>query len=105
MFYENAVAQGLVANGHKLYFYTHYSEELHRNDMEIDFIISDNNKIAGKIFPIEVKSGKRYQTKSLNKFTEKYKERIGETIVIHPKNLTKKENGILCIPAYMTFCL
>lgn len=105
MFYENAIAQALVSNGHKLYFYTHYSEELHRNDMEIDFIISDNNKVAGKIFPIEVKSGKRYQTRSLNMFTEKYKERIGEAIVIHPRNLTKKENGILCIPAYMAFCL
>jgi len=25
--------------------------------------------------------------------------------IIHPKNLSIREDGILCIPAYMTFCL
>lgn len=34
MLYENMIAQMLTANNHKLYFYTHYSEEQHRNDME-----------------------------------------------------------------------
>ena len=102
---QNAIAQALVANGYKLYFYTHYSEEKHRNDIEIDFIISNNSKINYKIFPIEVKSGKKYQTKSLDRFVEKYKDRIGEAYVIHPRNLSKKENGIICIPAYMVYCL
>ena len=32
MLYENAIAQMLTANGHKLYFYTHYNTEKHRND-------------------------------------------------------------------------
>ena len=105
MLFENAIAQALVANGYKLYFYTHYSEEKHRNDIEIDFIISNNSKINYKIFPIEVKSGKKYQTKSLDRFVEKYKDRIGEAYVIHPRNLSKKENGIICIPAYMIYCL
>lgn len=63
MFFENAIAQALVANGYKLYFYTHYSEEKHRNDIEIDFIISNNSKINYKIFPIEVKSGKKISNK------------------------------------------
>ncbi|MBO4729012.1 MAG: ATP-binding protein, partial [Spirochaetaceae bacterium] len=31
MLFENAIAQMLTANGHKLYFYSHYSEEKHRN--------------------------------------------------------------------------
>ena len=104
MLYENAIAQMLVANGHKLYFYTHYSEEKHRNDMEIDFILSNNSKMKYKLYPIEVKSGKRYSVNSLTRFQEKYKSRIGECYVIHPKNLLVK-NGIICIPPYMTGCL
>lgn len=105
MLFENVIAQSLVANGYKLYFYTHYSEEKHRNDIEIDFIISNNSKTNFKIFPIEVKSGKKYQTKSLDRFVEKYRNRIGEAYVIHPRNLVKKDNGIICIPSYMVYCL
>ena len=104
MLYENAIAQMLVANGHKLYFYTHYNEEKHRNDMEIDFIISNNSKLKYKMFPIEVKSGKRYSTKSLNDFMQKYKERIGEGYIVHPRNLLLKD-GIICIPPYMAMLL
>ena len=104
MLYENVIAQMLVANGHRLYFYTHYSYEKHRNDIEVDFIISNNSKLKYKMYPIEVKSGKNYTTASLNKFIEKYKSRIGESYIIHPKNLIIKD-GIVCIPAYMTFCL
>ena len=96
----NAIAQMLVANGHKLYFYTHYNENKHRNDMEIDFIISNNSRLKYKMFPIEVKLGKQYKTTSLNNFREKYKERIGESYIIHPINLIVKD-GIICIPPYM----
>ena len=56
------------------------------------------------IYPIEVKSGKRYTTKSLDKFIEVFHNRIGEAYIIHTKNLTQ-QNGTFCIPAYMTFCL
>ena len=101
MLYENAIAQMLVSNGHKLYFYTHYNENKHRNDMEIDFIISNNSRLKYKMFPSEVKSGKQYKTTSLNNFREKYKERIGESYIIHPRNLIVKD-GIICIPPYMT---
>lgn len=103
MFYENVIAQILVSKGHKLYFYTHYSVEKHRNDIEVDFII--NSPVASKIIPIEVKSGTRYQTRSLDKFIEKFKDRTDKAYVIHPRNLSIKENGIICIPAYMAFCL
>ena len=104
MLYENIIAQMLVANGHKLYFYTHYNEEKHRNDIEIDFLISNNSKLKYKMFPIEVKSGKSYSIKSLKKFIEKYHSRIGEAYIIHPGNLNVKED-IVCIPPYMTICL
>lgn len=104
MFFENAIAQCLVANGYPLFFYTHYSEEKHRNDIEIDFIISNGSKTKPRIYPIEVKSGKRYTTTSLERFMERFSSRIGNGYIIHTKNLIVKEN-IVCIPSYMTFCL
>lgn len=105
MFFENAIAQMLTANGHKLYFYNHFSKEKHRNDIEVDFIISTGSRVNNKIIPIEVKSSKNYTTSSLIKFKEKFHERIAESYIIHPKNLLLREDGIICIPAYMTFCL
>lgn len=104
MLYENVIGQILTANGHRLFFYTNYSEEKHRNDIEIDFIITNNSKMKTRIFPIEVKSGKSYSTDSLIRFKEKYKERIGGCYIIHPRNLTEKD-GILAIPPYMAICL
>ncbi|MCI7605387.1 MAG: ATP-binding protein [Spirochaetales bacterium] len=104
MLYENIIAQMLTANGHKLYFYTHYNEEKHRNDIEIDFVLSNNSKLKYKIYPIEVKSGTKYTTTSLLRFKEKYKDRIGESYIIHPKNLIVKDD-ILCIPPYMVMML
>lgn len=104
MLYENMIAQMLTANGHRLFFYTQYNEEKKRNDIEIDFIISNNSKTKYKLYPIEVKSGTNYSIESLRKFREKYKNRIGECYIIHPRNMTIKED-ILCIPPYMTICL
>lgn len=104
MFYENVVSQMLVAAGHKLFFYTRYNTEKHRNDIEIDFLISNASKLKYKIFPIEVKSKEKYSTTSLNRFCEIFHNRIGLNYVIHPKNL-KVETDRVFIPAYMTFCL
>lgn len=104
MFFENVIAQMLTSSGHKLYFYTHYSKEKHRNDIEIDFLLSNNSKLKYKLYPIEVKSGKNYKISSLLRFKEKYKSRIGECYIIHPMNLSLKDD-ILCIPPYMTMCL
>lgn len=104
MLFENAVAQCLTANGYELFFYTHYSEEKHRNDIEIDFIISNGSKTKPKIFPIEVKSAKKYRTESLSKFIEMYRRRIGKAYIIHTKNLSVNGN-IISIPSYMTMCI
>ena len=104
MLYENVIAQMLTASGHRLFFYTQYSEEKHRNDIEIDFIISNNSKTRYQMYPIEVKSSVRYSVNSLLKFREKYKNRIGGCYVIHPRNLLEKDN-ILYIPPYMAICL
>ena len=104
MIFENAVAQCLVANGYRLFFRTEYNAEKKRNDIEIDFLISNGSKIKQKLFPIEVKSGTKYTTKSLDRFIEKYHGRIGQAYIIHTKNLCKK-GEVLCIPSYMTMCL
>lgn len=104
MLFENAIAQCLVANGYQPFFYTRYNSDLHRNDIEIDFLIANDSKLKPKIYPIEVKSSKRYTTKSLTTFMGIYSQRIGQAYIIHPKNLQIQDN-ILCIPSYMTFCL
>ena len=104
MLYENAIMQMLTANGHRPYFYTHYNEDNHRNDIEIDFLITEGGKVREKIIPIEVKSSSKYSTVSLERFLSKFRNRISSAYVIHPKNLLLK-NGIVCIPPYMTFCL
>lgn len=105
MFFENIIAQMLVSNGHKLYFYTRYNEEKHRNDIEIDFLLTTGNKVSQKLIPLEVKSSKSYKVESMKKFIEKFEDRIDKAYIIHPKNLSIREDGIICIPAFMTICL
>ncbi len=104
MLFENVIAQMLVANGHNLFFYTHYNGEKHRNDIEIDFIISGGNRSDQKMIPIEVKSSPRYKTVSLNRFQEKYADRIACSYVVHPAGL-RKDGDTLYIPPYMVICL
>ena len=102
MILENVVAQMLVANGRKLYFFSRNDRQDSSETMEIDFLIS-SNKVTSKhnIIPIEVKSGERYTFSSLAKLNNKYKDYLAEPIIIHIKDL-KEENGILYIPVYMT---
>ena len=107
MFYENLIAQMLTAQGHKLYFYAHYDSVRRRNDIEVDFLLTrfeESQPFKPKIVPLEVKSSKNYTTKSLDLFRQKFKKRIGECFIIHPRNLQNK-NGVWCIPPYMTICL
>lgn len=104
MLFENAIAQNLTAQDYPLYYYTRYNEKKHRNDIEVDFVISNKSKVNPKIFPIEVKSSKRYQTPSLDLFGSLYRKRIGEEYVIHTKNLAVGDNR-LYLPAYMAVLL
>lgn len=102
MILENIVAQMLVANNRKLYFFSKNDRQNSSETMEIDFLIS-SNKITSKhnIIPIEVKSGERYTFTSLEKLKNKYSEYLAEPIIIHTKDL-KEDNGILYVPVYMT---
>lgn len=104
MIYENMIAQMITAKGKKLYFYTRYNEVKHRNDIEIDFLLSNESKTSFRIFPMEVKSSKNYTTTSLNDFRELFSGRIAHSYIIHPKNFVKEER-ITKIPPYMFFCL
>ena len=100
MIYENAISQMITAKGRQLYFYFRYNEEKHRNDIEIDFLLSNESKTNFKVMPIEVKSSKNYSATSLGRFSEVFRNRIGEPFIIHPKNLIVSD-GITRIPPYM----
>lgn len=41
----------------------------------------------------------------IKRFVEKFKDRIDKAYIVHPKNLSIREDGCICIPAYMTICL
>ena len=102
MIIENVVAQMMVANGHKLYFYSNPSREDASSRMEIDFLIA-KSKISNRhnISPIEVKSSKKYTLTSLKKFKDKYAQQLHIPYVLHTSDL-KEEDGILYLPLYMT---
>lgn len=97
--YENVIAQMLKATGKNLYYHTiPYAEG--KKYYEIDFVISDRHKVS----PIEVKSSGYRTHKSLDEFCAKYSDRILNRYLIYTKDY-KRENGIDCIPVYMTMFL
>ncbi len=105
MVMENVIAQMLVANNHRLFFYANASREDKDSRMEIDFLIA-KSKISNRhnISPIEVKSGKNYTLSSLQKFKVKYKEQTDVPYVLHTGDL-KEEEGTVFLPLYMTMFL
>ena len=104
MLHENLVAQTIASAGRKLYFYTHYSEQKHRNDIEIDFLLSNDSKTNLRVTPVEVKSSKNYTTLSYAEFKRRFGGRIGSSMVVHPKAFSENETGMR-LPTYMLFCV
>ena len=100
MIMENAVAQMLRCNGHKLYFYSRCDNENRENHIEIDFLITEGKKIA----PIEVKSGSYRSHSSLDKFRKKFSSKIGQSYILYTKDVMVKDN-ILHLPIYMAMFL
>lgn len=93
MVMENAIAQALVCSGYELFF--------HRfGRYEIDFLLTSGKKLL----PIEVKSSRYSNHKSLDEFQNKYSERVKKSYVIYSKDL-KKEGNTIFIPFYMTMFL
>ena len=93
--YENVVAQTLAANGHELYYHTFLNEKSKHN-YEVDFLISEKNKIC----PIEVKSSGYSVHPSIDAFYSKYSSRILCRYLIHTKDY-KKDQDMECFPVYM----
>jgi predicted AAA+ superfamily ATPase len=89
---ENYVAQCLTAKKYPLYYWTS------KANAEIDFLIQKEDKTI----PIEVKAGENTRSRSLNVFTEKYKNEY--SIRLSMKNFGF-ENNILSLPLYAAWCL
>ena len=100
MIMENIVAQMLRRNGYKLYFYSRSDSENRENHMEIDFLITENKKIA----PIEVKSANYRSRSSLDKFRKKFSQKIGASYILYPKDVMQKD-GVWHLPLYMAMFL
>lgn len=100
MIVENAVAQMLRRNGHKLCFYSRTDTEHRENHMKIDFLITENKTIS----PIKVKSGDYRSHASLDKFRKKFSRKIGTSYILYPKDVMEKD-GILHLPLYMAMLL
>ena len=88
---ENYIACEFYPKFKELYYYTF-------NKYEIDFLI----KIDGNIIPVEVKSGRRTTSKSLNEYIDKYHPKY--SIRISSKNFGF-ENNIKQVPLYAVFCI
>lgn len=106
MLTENVVAQQLVASRRPLHYYERYSRDKAER-MEIDFLVTaphPNSPTKTLLSPIEVKSGSRSTTVSLDRFKAKFKERVGQEYVLHPRQL-KVDGKRLFAPLYMSFCI
>lgn len=100
MIMENVVAQMLRTNGHKLYFYSRTDATNRKNDMKIDFLITEGKKIC----PIEVKSNNYVSHSSLDKFRDKFSSKIGNSYILYSKDVIVKD-GIIHLPIYMAMFL
>lgn len=88
---ENYIASEFTIKFKELYYYTF-------DKYEIDFLI----KINGEIIPVEVKSGRRTNSKSLKEYIKKYNPKY--SIRISNKNFGF-ENNIKSVPLYAVFCI
>lgn len=94
---ENVVAQMLSASDHELYYYAESEDR-----MEIDFLLTKAHITSRKnIMPIEVKSGKKYLVKSLNKYREKFAQQVEKSYILHDGDLKAEDDNVTYLPLYM----
>ena len=86
-FIENYVASELAMKGYELFYWKS------KSDAEVDFIL----QYGDKIYPIEVKSGKSRNIKSLRSYAEKYSPDL--LIRTSPRNYIK-DKDFVNIPLY-----
>ena len=93
--YENVVAQELYAHGYPLYYYNS------KKNGELDFVIEH----AGKVLPVEVKSGKDYEKHSaLDNVMSAREYGIDEAYVFTNDNI-KTKGKVTYLPIYMLMFL
>lgn len=93
--YENAVAQELVAHGIEPYYYNN------KKRGELDFVVELN----GNVLPIEVKSGKDYEThRALSNIMDCSEYDLPQAIVFNNDNL-HVSGKIVYAPVYMVMFL
>lgn len=90
---ENYIAQELTSKGESLYYWTS------KRNAEIDFVLYSEED---GIIPIEVKSGNRVRSVSLNMYINTYKPKYA--IRFSTRNFGW-ENHIKSIPLYAAFCI
>ena len=96
MFFENAVAQALVAKGRELFFYSRNDAKNIANTMEVDFLITTGFKIS----PVEVKSANYRSHVSLDRLMKKFPKQLGLKYVVCTADY-HVENGVIYLPIYM----
>ena len=84
--YENAIAQIINSNNRELYYHA-WREKDKTHQYEIDFLLSDRNKII----PIEVKSSNHNNHTSINNFAKKYSSHISRRILFSQKDISNEE--------------
>jgi len=89
---ENAVAQGLAAGGHTLYYWESISTA------EIDFVIT----IQGDPIPVEVKSSDHVRSRSLDVYVKRYSP--SHAVRISSRNFGF-HNRIRSVPLYAAHAL
>lgn len=103
MLVENFIAQTLASKGDKLFFYAQTSSKKGCERMEVDFLIVRPFADEGgkpRVVPIEVKSGNKYSSTSLDRFSQKFASKVGMEVVLHPGQL-RKEGKRLFVPLYL----
>ena len=94
--YENFFAQELKNAGVKLYYYRNSKKG------EVDFLVETQ---AGKIIPVEIKSGKDYKShRALNNLLETKEYGIEQAVVLSEDNVSmgqKAGKSVYYLPIYM----
>ena len=93
--FENVVAQELLCKGHKLYYVNG------KKQGELDFVL----ELAGKVVPLEIKSGKDYKRHSaLNNVLRTAEYEIDEAYVFSEGNIEVNSKKVY-MPIYMIMFL
>ena len=93
--YENVAAQILAASGRELYFHT-WQKEGSSHAYEIDFLLPQGKKVV----PVEIKSSAARNHKSIEAFSEKFSNVVGDRYLFSQKDVSS-EGMLKMRPLYM----